>query len=289
MAIDVKRLAILIGAPGDYANGTKHLRGVSEDLKNLKKYLNSEQGGAYLNNEIITINDATREGVLNTIRSVRADFVLIYFSGHGNRNPGIGNFISLQDGVLQDIALLADHLPRQLVIVDACRTFMRLGQISGIPGEEPEQWLHADGFSVIREIMNERILLSPAGKIVVHAVPEGYSTGDTDSGGIFTNRLLEMCKTGFAPSDTYQFADIAEVVRCLKHPHNSHNMPHRKPCITYNEGSLQVPFAFCLPQEQRQPVYFENTDYHSPVTVNWNNVALAALVGLGAYAIFGND
>lgn len=50
--------AYLIGVPGGYEFGTTHLEGVSKDLANIKRFLKSRKGGAWLEKEITVISNA---------------------------------------------------------------------------------------------------------------------------------------------------------------------------------------------------------------------------------------
>ena len=81
----MKRRALLIGYSGhDLADG--YLEGVCNDLVNYKKFLQSLNGGAWLDSEITLIQDTTLENIETTIKNIKDehnDVVFCVFSGHG--------------------------------------------------------------------------------------------------------------------------------------------------------------------------------------------------------------
>ena len=56
MSYSITRKAILIGCPG---SGNNFLRGVAEDLTNMKDFLESDKGGRWFTNEIVTLSNPT--------------------------------------------------------------------------------------------------------------------------------------------------------------------------------------------------------------------------------------
>jgi hypothetical protein len=78
----MKRQAILIGAPGSVYSDN-YLQGVDFDIKNYIKFLQSPSGGAWDKSEIIAVKHPDKEKLLKLVKTIKADYVLTVFSGHG--------------------------------------------------------------------------------------------------------------------------------------------------------------------------------------------------------------
>jgi hypothetical protein len=76
----VTRRAVLIGCPGE---GQNFLKGVQQDLYDMKEFLSSERGGKFYPDEIVSLFNPTLDEVTAAIHSTAADYMYVYFSGHG--------------------------------------------------------------------------------------------------------------------------------------------------------------------------------------------------------------
>lgn len=150
------RKAILIGAQ---TPRSKHLPGIPADLQRMSSFYMSPTGGSWLQNEISTLYNKPWREVLSIIERSRADYSIVYCSSHGYTDTNGELMICLADGDIPAGALL-DNNPRQLIIVDACRTMARGAAIGAIPWPE-EQWLYATGFSFAREYTTSILLILP--------------------------------------------------------------------------------------------------------------------------------
>lgn len=232
---NITRKAILIGCAGPSAN---FLRGVKKDIANVSRFLRSNKGGAWLENEIITLADPTAANALSIVESTFADYVLVYFSGHGftdDRNNS--RMLSLRNGNIPDWFLL-NASPRQIIIIDACRNFSAPG-LGGAP-EFGDQVDHFEGVSTY-ELFSEYISNSPAGKLIIHATQPGEYSYDSPSGGLFTQALLHISTRMKSDAD-YSPCSISSI---LQHVPRllQRNRHFQVPCIAYCEGMLKVPFA----------------------------------------------
>ncbi len=232
---NITRKAILIGCPGP---STNFLRGVKKDIANMSRFLLSDKGGAWLENEIITLPDPKAVDALSIVESALADYVLIYFSGHGftdNRNNS--RMLSLRDGNIPDWFLL-NASPRQIIIIDACRNFSA-PSLGGAP-EFGDQVDHFEGVATY-ELFSEYISNSPAGKLIIHATQPGKYSYDSLSGGLFTQALLHISTRmkSDAENSPCSISSILHHVPGLL----QRNRNFQEPCIAYREGMLNVPFA----------------------------------------------
>lgn len=234
------RKAILIGCPG---SGDSFLIGVKQDLEKVSKYLQSEKGGVWYENEIMPLYNPSYLQVKQAIENAVADYVIIYFSGHGYTDTvNNARMICLKDYYISDKHLL-NNSHRQLVLIDACRNEVGQG-ISGIPDFEP-QWEYFTG-SPVRELFDNYIKNSPAGKLIVHGTQRGEYSYDSSTGGMFTNALLNI-GTRIKADQTYTQASISTVLNYVPRilqPQDNYQIPS----IAYRTGNLTVPFAIGIPK-----------------------------------------
>jgi hypothetical protein len=232
---NITRKAILIGCPGP---STNLLRGVKKDITNMSRFLRSDKGGAWRENEIITLANPKAADALSIVESAFADYVLVYFSGHGftdRRNNS--RMLALRDSNIPDWFLL-NTSRRQLVIVDACRNFQAPG-LAGTP-EFDDQVDHFEGVSTY-ELFSECISHSQTGKLIIHATQPGKYSYDSSSGGLFTQALLHI-STRMKANAEYSPCSISSILRHVPRLLQK-NKNYQVPSITYSEGILSVPFA----------------------------------------------
>ena len=113
MINNITRKAILIGCPG---SGKNYLHGVGQDLQNIHGFLCSDKGGRWFNNEITILANATPERTLTLIHSTIADYVFIYFSGHGYTSHINKRMLMFGTKPIPDLYFL-NKSPRQLIVM----------------------------------------------------------------------------------------------------------------------------------------------------------------------------
>ncbi len=236
--IEPSRIAILVGAPG---SGKDRLPGVPQDMVNLEQYLLSPRGGAWNQSEIQLMYDPSCYEVLKAVQAAIADYVFVYFSGHGFMSGNAQNFLCVKDGYLEDHELFNIVSPRQLITCDSCRKFYHT--ISGFP-EELEQYQYATGYSEARAVFNSYIINSKPGRIIIHSTStDQYAIDNLDGhGGEFTLALLDSLYSfkpfvsGYHPMTVEKILD--RTVLKLKEAGEE-----QIPEITYSLGELSVPFG----------------------------------------------
>jgi hypothetical protein len=241
------RRAILICSQTPNGN---FLPGVENDISAMKTYLKSPNGGVFRQHEIITLNNPTTSQVFWTATNTVADYLFIYFSGHGFTRNGTERMICLTDGNLKDTDLL-NNSPRQLIIVDACRTHERPAAIGAIPWPE-EKWDYFDGYSEARAYFDRCIINSPMGKMIVHATSDNAAAFENRkrNGGEFT---LAMLDTVFQYQQTKQqgILFVETVVQQSRKLLQNRNVS-QVPCI-FSNGQLKVPFGIISPEFIQPP------------------------------------
>lgn len=203
----------------------------------------SPRGGSWRDNEIVVFENPLFYSAYQEVIGALADYLLVYFSGHGATVNG-ERMIKLLDGLAVDQWFVTGHSPRQLMIVDACRTFLHA--ISGIPGGEEESSSFT-GESDARELFDYYILQSPPGKMIVHAARRGEAALETSSlGGVFTYYLLE-CATYVQTVTAYMPIGILELLGKVRQNLREDGYG-QTPVLAWQEGSLMVPIMISVPQ-----------------------------------------
>lgn len=277
MQANITRKAVLIGCPG---NRNNFLRGVEKDLNNVSDYLCSDKGGRWFPDEIITLKNPTYNSVHSTVHSAIADYVFIYFSGHGfTTSDNKRRMLALRDKFIEDTFLL-NRSPRQLIVIDACRNYVAPG-ISGIP-DLGEQYFHFDGIYASRELFDKRIANSPFGKKIIHATQIGKYSYDSPNGGYFTQALLNI-STRIKATDNYTTASITKIIEYIPAVLQKQNI-FQIPSVTYEKGNLTVPFAIGVPNARQRTVRRPQPVLQSSSNDSWVGIGLLALLFIGLAA-----
>jgi hypothetical protein len=242
------RKALIIGCPG--IEGIDYLYSVSTDVTNVKDHLLSSRGGKWKDEEIKVLWDTGLAELTSAIQTIAADYLFIYFAGHGYESDTGERKIYLKDAHVSDFFLL-NNSPRQIIIIDACRE-KEYPAISGIG--KGQEWLPFDGYYPEREAFDNFILQSPVGKKIIHATKSGFASYENKKGrgGIFTTNLILSagnipCNELYAPISIEQ--SIKKTRKMIKQAGDE-----QEPEIVYAVGNLQVPFALYI-KSQSESVY----------------------------------
>ncbi|HMV09287.1 MAG TPA: caspase family protein [Cyclobacteriaceae bacterium] len=275
----VTRRAILIGAPG---SGENHLYGAASDLRMMREFLESPKGGSWLPQEISVLSNPNWSELALRIVWCHEDYVMIYFFGHGFTDAETGNrMIVLRDHPMQDLELLTKSR-KQLVIVDACRNFVR-GGLDGIPDFSQHE-SHFEVYST-RELFDQMIVNSPEGHMIIHATKPGQYSVDTVNGGMFTHTLLQECNQLQPVNQQIDCYAIDSLVKFL--PHKLRELDSDQvPDVAYRTGNLSVPFVFAIRGLTgiNKPVQQESIKPAGMLTFTVAALAMIALI-----AFFSND
>lgn len=283
MNFKVTRKAIVIGCPGA---GKNFLSAVAYDLANVKNFLLSDRGGRWFDSEIITLDNPSITTVLNIVQAAIADYVFVYFTGHGFANHNNEKFLCLRDGNIEDLLLL-NKSPRQRILIDACRK-VPLHAISGLP--EEERYLHADGYYHARELFDNYILQSPVGQTIIHATAHDTKAYANQSGSHFTEALLNACYSVRAQNYCpLKISDVLNRAAIDLAKRGSSQIP----AITYNTGNLQIPIAFgfvnpAVQSKHKQAIQTIKKEYAAKQQATNGGLALLG-VGLLLWAASGNS
>lgn len=228
----VSRKAVLIGCHG---KDKVPLHGIEIDLVNMRKFLRSDFGGAWFNDEITTLYEATADNVTEALKNCAVDYLLVYYTGHGHTDASNNRMLSLEDKDVMDNFMLA-RCPRQMLILDSCRyhTGETVTGFQCSPG-----LLETNTNYNARYLFDELIRYSPWGKTIIYGAEDGELAYDNRQGGFFTQALLHAAIHHIG-DDSIHSLDylLGEVELSLRI-----NGINQAPSIVYKRGNLKVPFA----------------------------------------------
>ncbi|RTL53330.1 MAG: caspase family protein [Hydrotalea sp. AMD] len=274
MQIEPIRKALIIGSPG--IEGVDYLYSTSTDVTNIKNHLLSSRGGKWKDNEIQVLWDPGIAELAAIVENTIADYLFVYYAGHGYETTIRERKICLCDADVSDFFLL-NNSPRQLIVIDACRE-KEYPAISGIP--EEEEWLPFDGYYPEREAFDNYILQSPVGKKIIHATKSGFASWEdvNGRGGIFTTSLILsarkiQCAALYAPHSIEQ--SLKKARKIIKQSGDE-----QEPEIVYSSGNMQVPFAVYVKTEAKA-VYSNFSNHNKPRTISRREPSNSGALALG--------
>ena len=194
----VRRKALIIHYSGDTST---YLKGVAVDVENISKFLRSDFGGAWENDEItIASNNCTAEWLENYFKNAGlVDYHLIFYSGHGSYDEEKGPIYWLNDeeGIyntwLQE--RIGDNAAAML-ISDSCQVIEELQK----GGVLESRSFSATGLATdkvrCKKLYNDALRKLPKGMFVTaSSVSPGEEAFEDDIyGGYYIHSLLQSAK-----------------------------------------------------------------------------------------------
>ena len=203
----MNRKVIIIGSPG-FSTIKGFLPGVEKDVANYYRFFKSPTGGAWDENEITTVVNPYANSLKAYLGNIECDYSIVVFSGHGayfRRNQTT----YLQANPYESISVndLTTKAPKQLIIVDACRSFVESG-LSGFLGEQLKSFSSRLSRAEAKRIYNSHLMKCEDGIIVCYSCSVGeYSTEDID-GGHFSSTILEVASNFAETSNKFSILPI---------------------------------------------------------------------------------
>ena len=171
------------------------LTGPKMDNENIRKYLKSDVGGQWYDDEIISLENPTIGKVRRCIANEfdDADNSFIVFTGHGGIDETDGqDYLEVVDGDVSLSTLITDA-PRQTLIIDACRGYFRR-----IPDSLQKSFSNVyeyfSGHPNTRIIFDRAVSQAEEGLTVLYSASANQSSLDTNKGGAYLYSLLSICK-----------------------------------------------------------------------------------------------
>lgn len=195
----MKRIALLIGN----SNG---LPGVNLDIANWKKFLMTDKGGLWYENEIRILMNPEKIALLSCIKAIKdskPDFAIIVFSGHGAYRRSMSTVLEINKQKEKiDENNLIGIAPRQISVFDCCREVLSEELLEL---QNPVQIFPEGGVLQrnMRPYYEARIMNAMPQQVLLYACSVGESTIDTGRGGIYTDNLLR-CSSSFRSGECYK-------------------------------------------------------------------------------------
>lgn len=237
------KTALLIGAPGGITS--RYLHGVQHDLKDFKRFLQSPQGGGWLDEEIMEFADPTLEQLNNTFSSLHADYTIVYVSGDGSTDAYGRRLAHLANGdTFADTDFLNLNSGGLLVIMDTDRKAHEDG-----PKYIPLWHTFTDAqLKFARKKYDQWVAKCKGGSVIIHASDHIHPANDSAQGGSFTNALL-FFGNGLKPGKSHcTYASIKRIGECTINMVRRHEGP-QKPYMPFINGNARLPFAMGVPEK----------------------------------------
>jgi hypothetical protein len=188
--LKMTRKAIIIGSPGS-KNSTTFLKGVDADLLHFAGFLKSPLGGSWENHEITELSNCPYQNLIESFQSTNTDFLLVYFSGHGQQNLK-ETIIAINDNESISISQLISIIqtPKVLIIIDTCRQFED-DKHSSFSGPEYLSFKSLLDPPNTRDRYLQIISESDPGIAIAYSCSVGEMCNDTELGGVYTYSLLK--------------------------------------------------------------------------------------------------
>ena len=184
------RKAIMIGSPGS-KNSATYLKGVDNDLHHFVSFLKAPIGGSWEDEEIAGLYKCPSEDLIELFQSTNTDFLLVYFSGHGQQDLKETN-VAINDTESISISQLISIIqsPKALIIIDSCRKFIdeEYSSFSGLEYLSFASLLYQPN---TRDRYMEIISESATGIAIAYSCSVGENSGDTELGGSYTYSLIK--------------------------------------------------------------------------------------------------
>ncbi|RZK32617.1 MAG: hypothetical protein EOO63_00795 [Hymenobacter sp.] len=177
---------------------------------------------------------------------LRVEYVLVLFSGHGGTDAASRRPV-LQLNARPQRVWLDGVLPaasRQLVIVDACRSFLGDAGLSGLFGEEKQYFPSNLSRTHARRLFDLTLARSEPGRVVCFACQQGTTSLDTQTGGYFSCELLDTTNEWtVAPSDN-EYLSIHGAFERTRHTIARRPNPPQQPYLWDSLPSRRYSFRF---------------------------------------------
>jgi hypothetical protein len=171
------------------------LQGPSHDNSNFRRFLKSNLGGAWYDDEIISLNNPSSYEVASCLRIhfKYIDYSFIIFSGHGciNVDQNKIQFLELSDTDVSIFALRNDS-PRQTLIVDSCRGYFSQLEKSIEKALVDSYRAFSGDIQTTRKIYENAIENAEEGWSILYSADENQSALDTSEGGAYLLSLLRV-------------------------------------------------------------------------------------------------
>lgn len=236
------RRAIIIYCD-DTASG--ELYGPPQDNINFRNFLQSNLGGKWSSNEILSLQNPTSKQVIKekNLFFNNADYTFLIFSGHGFLNVDDRNrqYVELMNESIS-ISNLFSNSRRQSLIIDACRGFYSPTEEMLKSINESYEYFTGDPFST-REIFDRAVLSADEGLTVLYATSKNQTALDTDNGAAYLLSLLCIAELWGEQDKQFNMLNLKKTHNYASNYISSHFDTIQIPTMNNEKRLRHYPFA----------------------------------------------
>jgi hypothetical protein len=239
------RKALLIGAPG--AIKTKNfLEGVEVDLNHFELFLKSSIGGSWNSEEITRLNNSSFEDFISQFENAKCDYLLVYFSGHGNHFLKESNIAINDEDVIsipQLVALI--NTKKALIILDSCREVVG-ESFSSFSGSEYLSFPSSEDTYNSSDTFKQSIENCGDGITIAYSCSVGERANENDLGGVYTYSLLKSALNWFTSETDEEILGINQASELSNDFIKMHSKNEQTPQVRNtikSDKSFNFPFA----------------------------------------------
>lgn len=240
----MNRKALIIGVPGDNTE-KEYLDNVWHDMKNMKEFLISNNGGEWLNSEIqIMYPNPSLASISAEIKKIKADYSLVYYAGHGGfkKAEGLTYLWINNQWIAENWLYGGNETKRQMMILDTCRTYIN----ESLNLSEQSKKFTAQNIMKslsTRHLFDKAVLDCEEGLIKCYSSSENQSADDSEAtGGYFTYSLIKagesLCQ-GSTSSSTFSIKQVYDLAQRIIKQYT----PIQKPELSGGRRFKYFPFA----------------------------------------------
>jgi hypothetical protein len=222
------------------------LTGPKMDNNNIREYLKSDVGGQWDDDEIISLENPTISQVRRCIANefVGVDYSFIVFSGHGYIDESDDkDYLEVANGDIPLSMLIPSVVPRQTLIIDACR-----GYYSRIKDSSQKSFSNLyeyfSGHPNTRPLFEDAVNQAEEGITVLYSANENQSSLDTNKGGAYIYSLLSICKEWEkSVKEKYVYLDLKDAHEEACDYLKRHFITNQKPTMNSEKRRTYYPIA----------------------------------------------
>ncbi len=197
----MKRKAILIG-------NTENLSGVKIDISSFSRFLKSDTGGGWYDNEITILYNPKKSDLIANVafwKKQSYDYVVVLFSGHGGQQRSDTVLELNADNETINESILRYIASRQLNIYDCCRAYPQLAMECATMDSLSYTEKRA---SSIRTRYETRIMEAIQQQVLLYSCSVGESSYDTPNGAVYLSGFLGAANS-FSSSQSFMLVGVA--------------------------------------------------------------------------------
>lgn len=182
----MSRAALIIGSPDD------KIKGVYDDMRNYRRFFESESGGAWYPHEITTLENPTSGRVRECLAALKkVNYSVVVFAGHGYYSaPRRCTMVELNKSESMEEHELKVGAPKHSLIIDACRV-VTIDLVKKAMDSAFVVRASASNLASSRQAFDRAVQACPQGLATMYGCAINETAGDIPgSGGRYSSNLL---------------------------------------------------------------------------------------------------